>query len=142
MNMMASAGPYGGPYSQSAGQGLPGGGLGPQLQNKAGLPNNMANQFNMDKKTAPGQGMPGMVGFFSIPILFRWENSVAIIEATCIILDNGNSISEFLILKKLNALSKTPFGTNCPFYILSETRKCFIFCCICRFKITASVSSG
>lgn len=63
MNMMANAGPYGGPYGQSAGQGLPGAGLGPQLQNKAGLPNNMATQFNMDKKVPPGQGMPGMVGF-------------------------------------------------------------------------------
>ncbi|TKS91650.1 CREB-binding protein [Collichthys lucidus] len=60
MNMMANAGPYGGPYGQSAGQGLPGAGLGPQLQNKAGLPNNMATQFNMDKKAPPGQGMPGM----------------------------------------------------------------------------------
>ncbi|AWP18596.1 putative histone acetyltransferase p300-like isoform 2 [Scophthalmus maximus] len=60
MNMMANAGPYGGPYGQSAGQGMPGAGLGPQLQNKAGMPNNMANQFNMDKKLPPGQGMPGM----------------------------------------------------------------------------------
>lgn len=74
MNMMANAGPYGGPYGQSAGQGLPGAGLGPQLQNKAGLPNNMANQFNMDKKTPPGQGMPGMVGFLFF-FLFRWINS-------------------------------------------------------------------
>lgn len=62
MNMMANAGPYGGPYGQSAGQGLPGAGLGPQLQNKAALPNNIANQFNMDKKAQPGQGLPGMVG--------------------------------------------------------------------------------
>ncbi|KAI3360110.1 hypothetical protein L3Q82_014425 [Scortum barcoo] len=60
MNMMANAGPYGGPYGQSAGQGLPGAGLGPQLQNKTGMPNNMATQFNMDKKAPPGQGMPGM----------------------------------------------------------------------------------
>ncbi|XP_068192711.1 histone acetyltransferase p300 isoform X2 [Antennarius striatus] len=60
MTMMANAGPYGGPYSQSAGQGLPGAGLGPQLQNKAGLPNNMASQFSMDKKAPPSQGMPGM----------------------------------------------------------------------------------
>lgn len=64
MNMMANAGPYGGPYGQSAGQGLPGAGLGSQLQNKAGLPNSMAAQFNMDKKAPPGQGMPGMVGCF------------------------------------------------------------------------------
>lgn len=60
MSMMANAGPYGGPYGQS-GQGLSGAGLGPQLQNKAGLPNNMAAQFGMDKKAPPGQGMPGMV---------------------------------------------------------------------------------
>lgn len=63
MNLMANAGSYGGPYSHSSGQGLPGEGLGPQLQNKTGLPNNMAAQFNMDKKTPPGQGLPGMVGF-------------------------------------------------------------------------------
>ena len=70
MNMMANAGPYGGPYGQSAGQGLSGAGLGPQLQNKAGLSNNMANQFNMDKKVPPGQGMPGMVGYFSFYLCF------------------------------------------------------------------------
>lgn len=69
MNMMANAGPYGGPYGQSAGQGLPGAGLGPQLQNKAGLPNNMANQFSMDKKAPPGQGMPGMVGICFCSVL-------------------------------------------------------------------------
>lgn len=66
MNMMANAGPYGGPYGQSAGQGMPGAGLGPQLQNKAAMPNNIANQFNMDKKTLPGQGMPGMVSLKTI----------------------------------------------------------------------------
>ncbi|KAM9394002.1 histone acetyltransferase p300 isoform 2-T2 [Pholidichthys leucotaenia] len=60
MNIMANAGPYGGPYGQSGGQGLPGAGLGPQLQNKAGLSNSMAAQFNMDKKVPAGQGMPGM----------------------------------------------------------------------------------
>lgn len=58
MNMMANAGPYGGPYSQTAVQGLPGAGLGPQLQNKASMPNSMLNQFNIDKKT-----LPGMVSF-------------------------------------------------------------------------------
>lgn len=58
MNMMANAGPYAGPYSQSAGQALPGAGLGSQLQNKAGMPNSMLNQFNVDKKT-----LPGMVSF-------------------------------------------------------------------------------
>ncbi|KAM4535424.1 histone acetyltransferase p300 isoform 2-T2 [Fundulus diaphanus] len=60
MNLMSNAGSYGGPYSHSAGQGLPGEGLAPQLQNKPGLPNSMAAQFNMDKKTPPGQGIPGM----------------------------------------------------------------------------------
>lgn len=68
MNMMANAGPYGGPYGQSAGQGMPGAGLGPQLQNKAAMPNNIANQFNMDKKTPPGQGMPGMVSWKKWPL--------------------------------------------------------------------------
>lgn len=58
MNMMGTAGPYAGPYSQSAGQGLPGAGLGSQLQNKASMPNSMLNQFNVDKKT-----LPGMVSF-------------------------------------------------------------------------------
>lgn len=87
MNMMANAGPYGGPYGQSAGQGLPGAGLGPQLQNKAGLPNNMANQFNMDKKTPPGQGMSGMVGFV---FLFRWMNCVAILKATYFTVDKAS----------------------------------------------------
>lgn len=58
MNMMANAGPYGGPYSQSAGQGLPGAGLASQLHNKANMPNSMLNQFNVDKKT-----LPGMVSF-------------------------------------------------------------------------------
>lgn len=62
MSMMANAGPYGGPYGQSAGQGLPGAGLAPQLQNKALLSNNVAQQFSMDKKAPPGQVMPGMVG--------------------------------------------------------------------------------
>ncbi|XP_077414693.1 histone acetyltransferase p300 isoform X5 [Vanacampus margaritifer] len=61
MNMIANAGPYGGPYGQSAGQGLPGAGLSPQLQNKAGMANNMASQFNMEKKLPTGQGMPGMM---------------------------------------------------------------------------------
>uniref|UniRef100_A0A674BE05 histone acetyltransferase n=1 Tax=Salmo trutta TaxID=8032 RepID=A0A674BE05_SALTR len=60
MNMMANAGPYGGPYGQLAGQGLGGAGLGPQHQNKAGLANSLA-QFNLDKKTPPIQGMAGMV---------------------------------------------------------------------------------
>lgn len=68
MNMMANAGPYGGPYGQSAGQGMPGAGLGPQLQNKAAMSNNIANQFNMDKKTPPGQGMPGMVSSKKWPL--------------------------------------------------------------------------
>uniref|UniRef100_A0A8C7M439 histone acetyltransferase n=1 Tax=Oncorhynchus kisutch TaxID=8019 RepID=A0A8C7M439_ONCKI len=60
MNMMANAGPYGGQYGQSVGQGLGGAGLGPQHQNKAGLANSLA-QFNLDKKTPPIQGMAGMV---------------------------------------------------------------------------------
>lgn len=60
MGMMGNPGPYGAPYGQSAGQGLGGAGLGQQLQNKAGLPNSMA-QFSLDKKTPAVQGMAGMV---------------------------------------------------------------------------------
>ncbi|KAK2833764.1 hypothetical protein Q5P01_017653 [Channa striata] len=60
INMMANASPYGGPFGQSAAQGLSGAGLGPHLQNKAGFPNNMATPFSMDKKAPPVQGMPGM----------------------------------------------------------------------------------
>ncbi|XP_037834605.1 histone acetyltransferase p300 isoform X3 [Kryptolebias marmoratus] len=56
--MMANSGPYGGLYSQSAGQGMPGEGLGPQLQNKPGP--NMPTQFSMDKKGPPAQSMPAM----------------------------------------------------------------------------------
>ncbi|KAG5832497.1 hypothetical protein ANANG_G00291790 [Anguilla anguilla] len=59
MGMMGNPGPYGAPYGQPAGQGLGGAGLGPQLQNKTGLPNSMA-QFNLDKKTQPVQGMASM----------------------------------------------------------------------------------
>ncbi|KPP67812.1 hypothetical protein Z043_113555, partial [Scleropages formosus] len=59
MGMMGSPGPYGSPYGQPAGQGLGGAGLGQQLQNKAGLPNSLA-QFNLDKKTPPMQGITGM----------------------------------------------------------------------------------
>ncbi|KAG7491521.1 hypothetical protein MATL_G00004320 [Megalops atlanticus] len=59
MGLMGNPGPYGGPFGQSTAQGLGGAGLGPQLQNKAGLPNSLA-QFNLDKKTQPVQGMAGM----------------------------------------------------------------------------------
>lgn len=61
MGMMGNAGPYGGPYGQAGGQGLGGAGLAPQLQNKAGMSNSLA-QFSMDKKPQPGmQGMGAMV---------------------------------------------------------------------------------
>lgn len=82
MSMMANAGPYGGSYGQSAGQGLPGAGLGPQLQNKPGLPNNMANQFNMDKKTPPVQGMPGMVGFSFLCLIGTFTSSLTVCRNT------------------------------------------------------------
>lgn len=72
---MANAGPYGGPYSQTAGQGLPGAGLGPQLQNKASMPNSMLNQFNVDKKA-----LPGMVSFCQ----FGVTKSVTILYIYCI----------------------------------------------------------
>ncbi|TNM96671.1 hypothetical protein fugu_014827 [Takifugu bimaculatus] len=69
MNMMANTGPYAGPYSQSAGQALPGAGLGSPLQNKASMPN-MLNQFNVDKKTLPGmpsQQQEQQPGAVSVP---------------------------------------------------------------------------
>ncbi|KAL0179607.1 hypothetical protein M9458_025049, partial [Cirrhinus mrigala] len=57
MGMNAGSGPYGGPYGQTASQGLGVAGLAPQLQNKPGLPApNSPAQFNLDKK----QGIPGM----------------------------------------------------------------------------------
>uniref|UniRef100_A0A3B3YG55 histone acetyltransferase n=1 Tax=Poecilia mexicana TaxID=48701 RepID=A0A3B3YG55_9TELE len=52
-------GSFGGPYQ--GGQGLGAAGLGPQLQNKGPMANNLG-QFNVDKKTQPMQAMaPGMV---------------------------------------------------------------------------------
>ncbi|XP_028840880.1 histone acetyltransferase p300 isoform X2 [Denticeps clupeoides] len=60
MAMMGNAGPYGSPYGPAAGQALGGPGLGTQLQNKAGLPNSMAQFNNMDKKAQPVQSMAGM----------------------------------------------------------------------------------
>lgn len=60
MGMNAGSGPYGGPYGQSASQGLAVAGLAPQLQNKPGLPNSPV-QFNLDKKPQPMHGIPGMV---------------------------------------------------------------------------------
>lgn len=58
MGMMQNAGPYGGPYGQTAGQVMAG-----QLQNKAAMSNSLA-QFNMDKKPQPVQGMAAMVMMF------------------------------------------------------------------------------
>ncbi|KAM9463213.1 histone acetyltransferase p300 isoform 2-T2 [Clarias gariepinus] len=59
MGMMVGAGTYGGPYNPNVGQSLGGGGLAPQLVNKPGLPNSLA-QFSMDKKTQPMSGMQSM----------------------------------------------------------------------------------
>ncbi|XP_017339139.1 histone acetyltransferase p300 isoform X3 [Ictalurus punctatus] len=59
MGMMGGAGTYGGPYNPNAGQSLSGGGLAPQLMNKPGLTNSLA-QFNMDKKPQPMSSMPSM----------------------------------------------------------------------------------
>lgn len=84
MNMIANAGPYGGPFGQSAGQGLPGAGLSPQLQNKAGMANNMASQFNMEKKVPTGQGMPGMVRmilFFKNWLIYPRHHSTAVMRS-------------------------------------------------------------
>uniref|UniRef100_A0A8C0FDF5 histone acetyltransferase n=1 Tax=Bubo bubo TaxID=30461 RepID=A0A8C0FDF5_BUBBB len=60
MGMMSNPSPYGQPYSQNTGQQIGASGLGPQMQNKAGLQNSLP-QFPMDKKTVPGAGMPNMV---------------------------------------------------------------------------------
>uniref|UniRef100_A0A6Q2Y202 histone acetyltransferase n=1 Tax=Esox lucius TaxID=8010 RepID=A0A6Q2Y202_ESOLU len=65
MNMMVNAGPCGGPYGPPAGQGLGGAGLGPQLQNKAGMAGSLA-QFNVDKKAPPVQGQASAVGSVSV----------------------------------------------------------------------------
>uniref|UniRef100_A0A7M4FQH2 histone acetyltransferase n=1 Tax=Crocodylus porosus TaxID=8502 RepID=A0A7M4FQH2_CROPO len=59
MGMMSNPSPYGSPYSQNTGQQIGASGLGPQMQNKAGLPNSLP-QFTMDKKPVPGAGMPNM----------------------------------------------------------------------------------
>lgn len=57
MGMMGNpGGPFGGPYPSQGSQGL-----GPQLQNKGPMANNLA-QFNVDKKNQAMQGMPAMVG--------------------------------------------------------------------------------
>lgn len=58
--MMSNPSPYGQPYSQNTGQQIGASGLGPQMQNKAGLQNSLP-QFPMDKKPVPGAGMPNMV---------------------------------------------------------------------------------
>lgn len=59
MGMMSNPSPYGQPYSQNTGQQIGASGLGPQMQNKAGLQNSLP-QFPMDKKPVPGSGMPNM----------------------------------------------------------------------------------
>lgn len=60
MGMMSNPSPYGQPYSQNTGQQIGASGLGPQMQNKAGLQNSLP-QFPMDKKPVPGTGIPNMV---------------------------------------------------------------------------------
>uniref|UniRef100_A0A8C4P4X3 histone acetyltransferase n=1 Tax=Dromaius novaehollandiae TaxID=8790 RepID=A0A8C4P4X3_DRONO len=60
MGMMSNPSPYGQPYSQNTGQQIGASGLGPQMQNKAGLQNSLP-QFPMDKKPVPGAGIPNMV---------------------------------------------------------------------------------
>ncbi|XP_068160913.1 histone acetyltransferase p300 isoform X2 [Antennarius striatus] len=60
MGMMGNpGGAFGGPYAGQGSQGLGGAGLGPQLQNKGPMANNLS-QFNVDKKTQPMQGMATM----------------------------------------------------------------------------------
>ncbi|MBN3293106.1 EP300 acetyltransferase, partial [Polypterus senegalus] len=58
MNMMGTPNPYP-PYGQNSTPQMGAGALGPQMQNKPGLPNNLA-QFTMDKKPAAGAAMPNM----------------------------------------------------------------------------------
>ncbi|XP_072512346.1 histone acetyltransferase p300 isoform X2 [Notamacropus eugenii] len=59
MGIMNSPNPYGPPYSQNSAQQIGASGLGPQMQNKAGMPNSLP-QFPIDKKPVPGAGMPNM----------------------------------------------------------------------------------
>ncbi|XP_026171634.1 histone acetyltransferase p300-like isoform X2 [Mastacembelus armatus] len=60
MGMMGNPGaPFAGPYAGQGNQGLGGTGLGPQIQNKGPMANNLA-QFNVDKKNQPMQGMATM----------------------------------------------------------------------------------
>lgn len=61
MGIMNNPNPYGPPYSQNSAQQIGASGLGPQMQNKAGMPNSLP-QFPIDKKPVPGAGMPNMVG--------------------------------------------------------------------------------
>lgn len=62
MGMMGNpGGPFGSPYAGQGNQVLGGAGLGPQLQNKSPMANNLA-QFNVDKKNQPMQGLAAMVG--------------------------------------------------------------------------------
>uniref|UniRef100_A0A3Q3VT39 histone acetyltransferase n=1 Tax=Mola mola TaxID=94237 RepID=A0A3Q3VT39_MOLML len=60
MGMMGNqGGPFVGPYAGQGNQSLGSAGLGPQLQNKGPMPNNLA-QFSVDKKNQPMQGMAAM----------------------------------------------------------------------------------
>ncbi|KAJ1174143.1 hypothetical protein NDU88_005966 [Pleurodeles waltl] len=59
MGMVNAPNPYGSQYSQASGPQMGPGSLGPQMQSKAGLQNNLP-QFNMDKKNVPGTGLATM----------------------------------------------------------------------------------
>ncbi|XP_028332003.1 histone acetyltransferase p300 isoform X2 [Gouania willdenowi] len=60
MGMMGSpVGPFGGAYGSQGNQSLGGAGLGPQLQNKGPMANNLT-PFSVDKKNQPMQGMAAM----------------------------------------------------------------------------------
>ncbi|TRY77535.1 hypothetical protein DNTS_028247 [Danionella cerebrum] len=59
MGMNAGSGPYGGPYTQSAGQGLGVAGLASQLQSKPGL-SNSSSQLNLDQTPQHMHGITGM----------------------------------------------------------------------------------
>lgn len=96
MGMMGNpGGPFGTPYAGQGNQGLGGAGLGPQLQNKSPMANNLA-QFNVDKKNPPLQGLAAMVG-----IEYSYKKRLYIISPfhciLCIKVTQCNSL-QFIII--------------------------------------------
>jgi E1A/CREB-binding protein len=79
MGMMSNPNPYGSPYTQNSGQQIGASGLGLQIQTKSVLPNSMS-PFAMDKKAAPGGGMPNMVSTHQLQMVPQ----TAILQRTCV----------------------------------------------------------